>query len=178
MIWRLWKLAERAGETTNCWTAYPSSVFRDLYQWCWDSHSPARSTAFQEERSSAIAHNFENKWTLFLKFYIILCIFNFLYAFLKCYREILSSFFRCIMSNSQLRWDIFIEMKILSKSWNDASSYAISSIKQDFLLKWMKTFPNTITLVGTFVRQNASQLGISLWWSTTVHFKLAINITK
>lgn len=67
-------------------------------------------------------------------------------------------------------------MKALSKSWNNAASYTISSIKYGFLLKLMQTFSNTITLVGIFVRENTSQLGISLWWSITVHSKSAINI--
>lgn len=53
-------------------------------------------------------------------------------------------------------------MKVLSKLWNNAASYAISSIKHGFILKLMQTFPNTITLVGIFVRENASKLGISL----------------
>lgn len=81
-------------------------------------------------------------------------------------------------ANSQQRWDMFIQMEVLSKSWNDAANYAISTIEHGFLLKWMQTFPNTITLVGTFVRWTASKLGIYLQWSITVHSRSARNITK
>lgn len=67
-------------------------------------------------------------------------------------------------------------MNVLWKSWNNAASYAILSIKHGFLLKLMQTFPNMITLAGIFVRENTRHLGISLWWSITVHSTSAINI--
>lgn len=41
-----------------------------------------------------------------------------------------------------------LEWKCYKNHGINAASYAISSIKQGFLLKSMKTFPNTITLGG------------------------------